>query len=744
MRNNTVSTSFGNFSEKTLLSGNCYLKNSLTGEELSIDTLTATVDNSTNVPTRFMPKGASGMLTVEKELYGVRPYQRVQIGDLSQYKYGEPVLYYHGGKLIGKFFLSSIDRKTRYTYQLSCISAIGLLDNSKHYGGIYNRVRLDAIVEEIVSGTIEYVMDEELAGILVTGWLPIDSKRNNLHQVLFPMGVSVKKEENGMTRFTYYDGANKLQIEENRIFVGGSIEYQSPATKVIVTEHSYLNTPNDETVNLYNGNVIAVDLISPKGQAFTGQMFQFEDPVHNLSITGGTILERGVNYSIVGPASNCTLTGRKYTHALNEISRGVDNTESAESTISVTDCTMINATNSDNVARRLLSYYSAAKLVNADLVVENERPGIGVKFTDPFDDQVDGFIESMNLNFGGFLRANTSFADKFVPVNPGNAFTRYVVLRGNGTWIAPSDVKRIRVAMIAGGTGGIPGEKGEDGKEGTTGTYSASDSATRTNGVKQYYGRPGSGGSGGDGSIGGKIYDIILDFETGQQFSYTSGTGGTSAASGSASTFGTYSSDSGAPFMYGYTNQVDGSVYATPGTKGLPGGRGSGSMGEDDKSDPSIGETIIINGVSYKPGGQGENDENSYSYNNGGQYNDRTQYQGYGGVGGGAAAGKDGNRGGNGSGTASRGLANGIAGRGGTGATATLIPEKSIVLGGGGTGGYGGGGGGSHGVSSAGLRRQNDSTGPYAKYTTEIAGVGLGGDGGPGGQGGDGGIIVFY
>lgn len=746
MRNNTIVTSFGSFTDKDIHSGSCQMETSLTGEELTIDTLVVTVNNSKLVPTRFRPKGSAGLLTVQNEVYSVRPYERVLIDNMGQYKYGDPVSYYHADQLKSTFRLASVDRKSKYAYQLSCISPIGLLDNSKHYGGLYIRVRLDTIIAEIINGAIQYTIDETLRGIFLTGWLPIDSKRNNLHQVLFSVGVSAKNEPNGVVHFTYLDGANKVEIGEDRIFISGNITYRTPATRVVVTEHTYLNTPNDETANLYSGSVTGVDLISPKGVQFVGQLFQFEEPIHDLKVTGGTILESGVNYAILSPSLNCTLTGFKFTHALNEISRSVDSIGSAENTITISECTMINATNSDNVAKRVLSYYASAKLLQADIVLKDERPGTGARLTDPFGDPVDGFIGGMKINFGTFLRAKAMFADGFVPINPGNAFTKYVILRGNGIWTVPSGVTRIRIALIGGGRGGAPGWRGAASIHGQTGSDSATGSTYKEKIAIQYYGVGGDGGHGGSGSYGGDIYEVILDVNEGQEYTFSSGIGGKSNSDGSHSTFGKYSSFNGAPYPFGYINQIDGSVYATQGKSGLPGGKGSGARSTNENIfDPYPGEVIYFNGIAYKPGEQGDRVDDEESFKNGGLYNDLARASGWGGCGGGPAIGANGNKG-------SKGFTNIIAptsatatgGRGANGATPTIIPDKSNVLGGGGDGGHGGGGGGANGRAVSSHRKQNDSYNRDLSLTANNDGSGFGGVGGAGGDGGDGGIIVFF
>ncbi|MEG1565005.1 MAG: hypothetical protein RR365_14990, partial [Bacteroides sp.] len=50
---------FDDGASDNLIDGSCYLSNSIACEELTIDTLGATVDCSAGVGTKFLPKGAT-------------------------------------------------------------------------------------------------------------------------------------------------------------------------------------------------------------------------------------------------------------------------------------------------------------------------------------------------------------------------------------------------------------------------------------------------------------------------------------------------------------------------------------------------------------------------------------------------------------------------------------------------------------------------------------------------------------
>ena len=69
--------------------------------------------------------------------------------------------------------------------------------------------------------------------------------------------------------------------------------------------------------------------------------------------------------------------------------------------------TVINALNSTNVANRLLAYYSAAVVVEADIVKRGEDPQVGrqYSFTDPFGESKSGFITDIELYPSTIMKA---------------------------------------------------------------------------------------------------------------------------------------------------------------------------------------------------------------------------------------------------------------------------------------------------------------------------------------------------
>ena len=120
--------------------------------------------------------------------------------------YGTPIYFYRGEALEGKFYVQNIVRVGATRYQINAISGIGLLDNQRHNGGLYtssDNVTVGSLIADIVGNTFDYAFATGVASEMVIGWLPIASKRENLHKLTFAMGIAITKDDTGKIIFQY-------------------------------------------------------------------------------------------------------------------------------------------------------------------------------------------------------------------------------------------------------------------------------------------------------------------------------------------------------------------------------------------------------------------------------------------------------------------------------------------------------------------------------------------------------------
>ncbi len=680
--------------------GDVYTVESLTGDELQFDTMSVTVEGDLNPFSDF--------ITADREQFVSLDYKEFSVNTNKDWKYGDPVYYKRNGELFGKFYMEKFKRVGQKEYQFDCISAIGLLEKTQHYGGIYFGVTMAELLEEIIGGEIEYTLDAVLAKQPIYGWLPIASRRENLHQLLFAMSASVKKDAEGNVFITTLTKDTASDIPDSRIFRGGSIEYPQSTSKVSLSEHAYIQRADDETVTLYDGEISADSITTPLGVVVRGGLVLFDSPAHDLIATGTEIIESGVNYAVLSPSAECQLVGQKYTHTVRQVTRPETPTEgdtNIENKITISNATLVSIANSENVAERLKNYYSSAKSVTMDIAVQNEKVGDVVTFSDPYNEDTEGIITSLDSSISNVLRARVEVAADYEPPNAGNFYNNVAVITDGGVWQVPGGVEKIRLVLIGGGQGGSAGSKGADGEE-IIG-----------------YGEGGKGGEAGKGGKGGKIYITTVEVIEGKEFEVLIGEGGiggvcTGSGSyegeeGTATTFGEYSSDSGTISSIGFTEMFEGVNYGTIGLTGAYNGADGGKAAK--------GGDIVHEGITYSGGAAGTTGTRSST---------SQTFTYYGGGGGGAAAcvnGGDGND----------------RAKGGDGANATLAGANAIIAGAGGQGGCGGGGGGGSGyeVAKAKSSYEGDTTGMNYSWYGE---KGVGGLGSAGGKGANGCVIIYY
>lgn len=665
----------------SIQSASAYLGDSLPADELSVDTLTATVLDY-RLQTRLC--AADGMLCAGDGMLCVSKTDSV---GLSQYKYGDVVKFSHKDSLIGKFYLKSIMQKAKFSYQIFAVSAMGLLITDYYYGGVYSGITLSELISNIVGGIFSYTIDSDFGSLPVYGWLGKSIRRDALRDVLFAMGGQITKDRNGDIVIGPHTEKTPYELTEDEIYIGGSLTNTTPATAIKLTEHTFIALDTDEETTLFDGEAAAEKMTTPNGASVIGILVDFSEPMHDLQATNVEILESGANYAVLSQSPSATLTGKKYTHIERILTRTA-NTNASPNVVQSSACSLVNLLNSENVADRLIAYYGSAKSATTDIVLTSQKTGDAVSFIDPFGDQTQGYISDLDIAVSSILKARATIISGYIPTSSGNYYSNVAIITSDMTWSVPSECKgKIRAVLIGGGDGG---RKGNDG--GTSGFSTST------------WQEPGEGGASGDPGSGGKIYIITISVSAGQEFNVKIGTGGLGETetsfetSGGETTFGGYSSSNGLPSDSGYIDLLNGTVYGELGDSGVDGASGGSYNSES--------QPIEYLGVIYYPGERGA---------------DHSTGSGKGGFGGGAAAGNNGGNGGN--------AGSSWGGSGGKGADA-VSPVAETTPGKGGTGGNGGGGGGIIGYPGYSVYGEN-SPGP-------------GGRGSDGGDGAPGIVLIYY
>lgn len=681
---------------------------SMIGDELFIDQFLPVVEYEVYVSYLFKPTNydafasSEGLLLCSRENY-----------DLRLLPYGTRITYYHNNRVAGEFFCKTVERAGAKLYKITGMSAVGLMNYQFHYGGIYTGQSFPEVVADILGDGYEYTFDGLVAAQRVFGWLPYSTKRRNLYQLVMAYGVQITKGDSGKMFFTFLESGDGLQIiPQDRIFVGGSVTYDEPASRVELTEHSYHYVPDvDEEV-----------LFDHPEEYVENTLISFDHPIYPESIHAeeeGTFEFHAVGVNYVRVSGIGRILGKPYTHTTRVLHEDNDAAQS-QKVVKVEDATLVSMMNSENVMLRLAAYYFHATRIRQDIIVDEEKAGGEYILWNAFKEYATAWLTKMSTRASSFRRATCEFIQNYTPVGQGASYTHRLVIPlpsgASQTWSIPEEVfekekPTVRVVLIGWGDDGQPGEDGEKPPVGS----------------EYNVGPGGAGGLGGLAGKGGRVFPVTLLCDDLTEIMLAND-GRNSVLRSSVYN---YNSADGVSSATGYYDPYSGELYALPGVDGIAGARG----GDGGQRKPQIqeipakpGEDVEYNGETYHGGAASES-----VVINGGTVGVSSNLDIHiaGSGGGGAAAGVNG-------GDATGYISASDWNEPGVGATPVDAPATPAVLGHGGNGGHGGGGGGGGGLAYWYNRPNNYITSVYANYSGE------GGKGGNPSPGMYGGAILYW
>lgn len=533
----------------------------LIGQELSIDTFSPVVaDSEDNLLDIYHFRSSDGqeIQTGVGQVYCVDTSRSNDGSDLINLEYGTPVWYYHEDELVGKFYVSYVKREGRNKYQINCVSAIGLLEKKYHGGGLFLSTTFGAVLSHILAsglhGTgnpvIDYVIDDDVANLTVSGWLPYATKRNNLYQLIFANGVNIIKNHDGRPRFTFVYTAptgREGKVKDGNIYNEGNVEYTKPYSKVVISEHTYtastINWEIGEEVDWMADEDSITLFDNTDGQTVTNEEIWFDyAPVitYTLATDGSlTVVSATENSAVI--TGKGKLTGIPYVHTMRTVSRTNSGT-SEDKEVRVEDCTMVNVLNSNNLLERLFAFYCPQghiERIRNEVILTKERCGKMYSLKNPYLEQKSAFLASIDITASSVNKASCEWYAGYVPAGQAGLYKHVVILVPEwdeeneewiytGTWKVPDNVTQFKAILIGGGTGGGSGYPGQNGKDAYS--YVNRDDTTDLSSI--FYGA--KGGKGGNGGVGGspgrvKVF-TVQNAVAGTQYSYTLGAGGDGGA----------------------------------------------------------------------------------------------------------------------------------------------------------------------------------------------------------------------
>lgn len=310
----------------------------------------------------------------------------------------QKLLLYNGEKLLGSYFIDTATRKSQKSYDIKCYDLIGILEQTRFYGGIYNGVTAGSLLQKIFGEVnIEYTVDEVTASKLIYGYMPILTRREAVCWICMATGSVCDTTHSETVDIYRIDETVKRVIGLDSQYSGVSVENTPIVTGLKLTSYSY--TSSTEIVQIFNETLDGSALV------------EFLEPMHDLTISGGTITESGTNYArINGTGGNVILTGQVYNVSTKIIEKAnpLIGALDIQNIIEISDCTIISNNNAEEVAEKVLEYYLKSKKVSAKIILGDNDLGETVTIDADFEGEITGVIEKIEIS------ANNKLAGKVV------------------------------------------------------------------------------------------------------------------------------------------------------------------------------------------------------------------------------------------------------------------------------------------------------------------------------------------
>lgn len=289
--------------------------------------------------------------------------------------------------LIGLYYIANALRKTKREYEIEAVDYIGMLDKKYFVGGMYSEISVSTVLNDLfLDEKVSYEIAQTLASKTITGYLPYSTKREALRQIAFAIGGIVVTSRNDKIQILALDDTIKSIIGTSRVFTGGNIEIGDKLTGISITEHNYIATQNSNEI--FNGSITESTTII------------FDQPMHSLNITNGTITSSGANYATITGNGNVILTGKSYQDNQRVIEKNnpLITTSDISNIKSFEGYTLVSSLNSAEVINRLYNIYIKNVKINSDIILDSEKVGDMVTIATEFDGNRDGRIIGIDLN----------------------------------------------------------------------------------------------------------------------------------------------------------------------------------------------------------------------------------------------------------------------------------------------------------------------------------------------------------
>ena len=304
---------------------------------------------------------------------------------------------------VGEFFLDSWESLYNKQIKFNLISPLAQLDKTKFKKSrMYMGQGFDntyQILEEIFldANFANYQLDESLRNTNLSGYIPVCSHKQAIHQVAFACGCMVYDNRKSKIVIEPFDASSSQEIQSSEIFDPITVKRKETMTGLTVTVHNF-------------------KLKSSREEVFKGYLehgtkeILFNFPCSQIEVSSEKIriLEQSVNYVILDVLENgeYTLTGLKYEDLSYKYTKEIfDDFSIKKNNLEIDKAMLINPNNVEFLSKKWISYFRMYNLsIEFKFISNGQKTGQNLTFIDSDGHLFTGALIRQNIDIGkGFL-----------------------------------------------------------------------------------------------------------------------------------------------------------------------------------------------------------------------------------------------------------------------------------------------------------------------------------------------------
>jgi hypothetical protein len=325
------------------------------------------------------------------------PKQKFEIEEIIQNDNEEPII-----EPMGVFYLDTWESLQSKQIMFKLLSPLGVLDKSQFKdGGIYTNIRAaDALGHIFLNADwTDFIIDDELKNVIISGFIPICSHKEALSQIVFSLNAAIDDSRNNFVKIRQIEPGIRSKLNFSKIFPPLKITKNEFISGVLLTTHNYTKKPGKETVFngfLTNGNH-EIFFETPCSD------FEFKPPDSIKLIT------ENFNYILVfvDKSETYEILANKYEDIQNKRLISTNNFPQVqrENIVTVDDAFFVNDKNVEEIGKNLLKYYQTYDLTaEFKFFLESEKTGTNLVFLVENGRELAGYLLNQNIDLsGGFL-----------------------------------------------------------------------------------------------------------------------------------------------------------------------------------------------------------------------------------------------------------------------------------------------------------------------------------------------------